>query len=209
MTREHLTLQPGRGAVIEPPVGICFFSVPAYRILDTSKPIPSDEILEPAITRSPDALDRALSGAEYRDVRARDWLYSLLSSAKGPQPSLGSEYGPASVFARPPSDLPAILRLSDQLEAVATRHQGERALVWKCHDCATRYAVPITLFRPVSIRCEKCGNPVELAEQNALGLESLLDPLEDADNRCRRELAKFLREAMARGWPVLVCSTDP
>ncbi len=158
--------------------------------------------------RSPELLDRALSGAEFRDERARDRLYALLRPSKTPQASLGPGFGPASVFARPPSDLPALLRLADQLEALAREHQGERALVWKC-DCGTRYAVPVALFRPVSIRCENCGRTVELDPKRSLGEEALLDPLEVAANRCRQELARFFREAMARGWPVLVCSAEP
>lgn len=163
--------------------------------------------MEPTLSRSPDVLDRALSGAEFRDERARNRLYSLLGPARTTQPTLGPGFGAAAVFARPPADLPALLRLADQLEALAQQQRGERALVWKC-KCGTRYAVPITLFRAVSIRCESCGEAVPLDQSASLGEEALLDPLEDAANRARHELSRFFREAMARGWPVLVCSTD-
>jgi hypothetical protein len=42
----------------------------------------------------------------------------------------------------------------------------------------------------------------------SLGEESLLDPLQGAVNTCRRELSGFFREAMARGWPVLISARD-
>lgn len=163
--------------------------------------------MEPTLSRSPDVLDRALSGAEFRDERARNRVYSLLGPTRTTQPTLGPGFGAASVFARPPADLPALLRLADQLETLAQQQKGERALVWKC-ECGTRYAVPITLFRAVSIRCESCGRAVPLDQGASLGEEALIDPLEDAANRARHELSRFFREAMARGWPVLVCSTD-
>lgn len=189
-------------------MGIRFFSVPAHRLLDGSRLIPADELIEPTLSRSPEALERALSGAEFRDQRARDWLHSLIATARTAQPTLGPGCGPAAVFARPPADLPALLRLADQLEGLAQKQTGERALVWKC-QCGTRYAIPITLFRPVSIRCESCGRTVQLDPSVSVGEEALLDPLEDAANRSRHELSRFFREAMARGWPVLVCSTEP
>jgi hypothetical protein len=80
-------------------------------------------------------------------------------------------------------------------------------MVWKC-ECGTRYAVPVALFRSVTIRCDQCGRPVELSLGASTGEDSLLDPGEDAANRCRKELARFFRDAMARGWPVVVSSSD-
>jgi hypothetical protein len=60
----------------------------------------------------------------------------------------------------------------------------------------------------VAIRCERCGESVELNPSRSLGEESLLDPLLAAVNLTRRNLAAFFRESMARGWPVLVCTSD-
>jgi len=188
-------------------VGIRFFSVPGYRLVDRSNLIPADELIEPALSRSPEALERAVSGAEFRDERAGDRIHCLIAGARTAQPSLGPGFGSAAIFARPPADLPALLRLADQLEALAQEQKGERALVWKC-ECGTRYAVPVILFRPVSIRCENCGRTVQLDPRASVGEEALLDPLEDAANRARYELSRFFREAMARGWPVLICSTE-
>jgi hypothetical protein len=150
-------------------------------------------------------VDRALASAEFRDVKAKDRLRSLLQGDRRPDlGSPGSGFGPSAVFAQPPQDLPALLRLADELESLAHREAGERALVWKCSECNARYAVPVALVRSVSIRCERCGHPVELNPGRSLGEESLIDPLLGAVNGARRELAGFFREAMARGWPVLV-----
>jgi len=116
----------------------------------------------------------------------------------------GPQATPSLLFARPPMDLPAILRMADQLEALAAAEEGERALVWKCQRCSTRYAVPLGLVRDVSIRCERCGEPVSLRRERSTGEEALVDPMQGAVNLTRRRLAAFLRESMASGWPVLV-----
>ena len=133
----------------------------------------------------------------------------LVSSGHPPFPfeAIRDGCGTPAIFARPPHDLPALLRLADQLESQAAEHQGERAMVWKC-ECGTRYAFPVALFRAVTIRCDQCGRPVELSFGRSTGEDSLLDPGEDAANRCRKELARFFRDAMARGWPVVVSSSD-
>ena len=170
-------------------------------------PQTSSEILEPQLPALNGVVDRALSGAEFRDVRARDRLRALL---QGDEPVRyappGSRHSASVVFAQPPNDLAALLRLADQLDQLAQQEEGERALVWKCESCATRYAVPVALVRDVAIRCERCGNAVALKPAQALGEESLVDPLRGAVNAARRELALFFREAMARGWPVLVAA---
>jgi hypothetical protein len=158
--------------------------------------VPPEERIEPELPYLPEAIERALSGAEFRDVRARDRLRSILSEATEPS---------AAVFAKPPDDLPALLRMADQLDRLARLDAGERALVvWECPSCHTRYAVPVALARHVAIPCERCGTSVELFAERALGEESLLDPFSGAVNDVRRQLAAFFREAMARGWPVLV-----
>ena len=155
-------------------------------------------------------LDRALSGAEFRDMRARDKLRAVLANDKATRVAApGPDFGPSVVFAQPPGDLPALLRMADQLESLAQQEEGERAVVWKCDGCQTRYAVPVALVRDVLIRCERCGQSVALNAQKALGEESLVDPMRGAVNTVRRELAQFFREAMARGYPVLVASQGP
>lgn len=169
------------------------------------RPLSLVELVEANLPTMEGVLDRALSGAEFRDMRARDRIRSLLVNERvtrlGPP---GPDFGPSVVFAQPPEDLPALLRLADQLETLAQQDEGERALVWKCPGCGTRYAVPVALVRDVAIRCERCDAAVDLSTQTALGEESLVDPIRGAANAVRHELAHFFREAMARGWPVLV-----
>jgi hypothetical protein len=166
-------------------------------------------LIEANLPSGADTLDRALATAEFRDGRARDRLYELIGPGQPHSPfePIAEGCGRPVIFARPPHDLPALLRLADQLEALAGERQGERAMVWKC-ECGTRYAVPVTLFRAVTIRCERCGRPVELTFGRSIGEDSLLDPGEDLANRCRKELARFFRDAMARGWPVVVSSCE-
>ncbi|MDC0714986.1 hypothetical protein POL68_41440 [Stigmatella sp. ncwal1] len=190
-------------------MGFRFLSVPAFRLVDHPQSLPDEDRLEPQLPPVPEAIERALASAEFRDIRAKDRLRSLLQGDLPPAlGSPGEGFGPSAVFAQPPQDLPALLRLADELELLARREAGERALVWKCKDCNARYAVPVSLVRPVSIRCERCGTPVELSAPHSLGEESLIDPFQGVVNTCRRELAVFFREAMARGWPVLVSEGD-
>lgn len=186
-------------------MGFRFFAVPGHRVVEHPGTVATGELLEPELPPVHEAVERAFSGAAFRDLRARDRLRMLLQGEAQPPPRYGSPTGrPAAVFAQPPADLPALLRLADELELLAQREAGERALVWKCGDCGARYAVPVALVRAVSIRCERCGSPVELNSSRSLGEEPLLDPLLGAINTARRTLAGFFREAMARGWPVLV-----
>lgn len=190
-------------------MGFRFFAVPGHRLVDFPQVLPLEEALEPELPSELDDVERALAGVEFRDMRARDRLRSLLTSDRNPSIGApGPGFGPSAVFARPPNDLPALLRLADQLERVAQREAGERAMVWKCAYCATRYAVPVGLVRSVSIACEKCGNAVELSVARAVGEESLLEPTHGVVNAARHRLAVFFREAMARGWPVLVSATE-
>jgi hypothetical protein len=189
------------------PVPIRFFSVPSHHVVVQPPSLTTDELVEPELPPLPDVVERALVGAEFRDMRARDRLRSLLSADEpSPLPSIDGQCGPAAIFATPPNDLPALLRLADQLDNLARQEEGERALVWKCDGCGTRYAVPVALARSVSIPCERCSQVVELVPERSLGEESLVDPFRGAVNRTRQLLAGFFREAMARGWPVLVCT---
>lgn len=157
-----------------------------------------------------EAVEWALSGAEFRGARARDRLRQLVESDVTPPqlPAPANGFSGSAIFAQPPNDLPALLRLADQLDTLAKAEEGERALVWKCQACNTRYAVPVALVRSVSIRCERCGATVDLKAGTSTGEESLMDPQRGAVNHARRALATFFREAMARGWPVLVAHSD-
>ncbi|MBF5041483.1 hypothetical protein FGE12_03725 [Aggregicoccus sp. 17bor-14] len=191
-------------------MGFRFFSIPGHQLTEQTPTLALEESLEPDLPPLHEAVERALAGAAFRDLRARDRLRTLLQGDR--PPSLGTPgagYGPSAVFAQPPQDLPALLRLADELESLAQREAGERALVWKCQECGARYAVPVALVRQVSIRCERCGQPVELNANRSLGEESLIDPFLGSVNQARRELAGFFREAMARGWPVLVSADLP
>ncbi len=191
------------------PVGFRFVALPGHRLVAHPQSLPADERLEPELPPLQEAVERALAGAEFRDVKAKDKLRGLLMGDKRPQlGSPGAGFGPSAVFAQPPQDLPALLRLADELESLARREAGERALVWKCGECGARYAVPLARARSVSIRCERCGSAVELNPGRSLGEESLIDPFLGAVNSARHELARFFREAMARGWPVLVSTED-
>jgi hypothetical protein len=189
-------------------VSFRFYSVPAHRLTLHPAPLQAEELFEPDLPFTAEAVERALSGAEFRDMRARDRIRSLVGADVAPvHSSPGKGWGPSAIFAQPPNDLPALLRLADHLEVLAKDESGERALVWKC-ECGTRYAVPVSLVRPVSIRCERCGRAVELVASQSLGEEALLDPFQGIVNSCRRLLAEFFREAMARGWPVMVSGRD-
>lgn len=186
-------------------MGIRFFSIPSHRLVAPPLLLPADALFEPELPASIGLVDRALAGVEFRTQRVRDRITQMFASdglqrigAPGPQAS------PSLVFAQPPQDLPAILRMADQLDALAAAEEGERALVWKCLRCGTRYAVPLGLVRDVSIRCERCGEPVSLRRERSTGEEALVDPMQGAVNLTRRRLAAFLRESMASGRPVLV-----
>jgi DNA-directed RNA polymerase subunit RPC12/RpoP len=190
-------------------VGFRFVALPGHRLVAHPQSLPEPERLEPELPPLQEAVERALAGAEFRDVKAKDRLRGLLEGDTRPLlGSPGAGFGPSAVFAQPPQDLPALLRLADELESLARREAGERALVWKCAECGARYAVPLALARSVSIRCERCGAAVELNPGRSLGEESLIDPFLGAVNSARYELANFFREAMARGWPVLVSTED-
>ena len=203
--QEDFGLAPKVGEGNLSPVDFRFFTLPAHQVVNHPSPLSPEGVLEPELPLIPEGIDRALFGAEFRDVRARDRLRQLLQGERGPQLASPSSCGPSAIFAQPPGDLPALLRMADQLDLLAAQDAGEKALIWKC-SCGTRYAVPVALVRQVSIKCERCGKPVELTLTRSLGEESLLEPAQGAVNAVRKQLAVFFREAMARGWPVLVCA---
>lgn len=167
-----------------------FYSVPAWQLFETTASSPEAEELLPTEVE-PGIVTAALAGVEYRGFKAYERAVELLRES------------PRAIFAKAPKDLPALLRTADQLLTIAKVDAGERAQLWRCH-CGTRYAVPVSLVRPVSLRCERCGSTVELDPNHSLGEESITDPHTATVNAARRALSEFFREAMARGWPVLV-----
>ena len=167
---------------------IRFYATPAWELGKA----PTD-LLEPS-GLEPDLIPQAFARSEYRGERPLDKARKVLEDAKGP-----------AIFAQPPNDLPALLRLADQLVTLARQDAGERAKVWRC-ECGTRYAVPVSLLRPVSIKCERCGRTLELEISKSEGDDQLVEPFQGRVNGCRKSIAEFFREAMARGWPVLVAN---
>ncbi len=171
-----------------------FFAVPLWRLLDAPPrgPTPEDELALPTVPTL-ELLERALWQIEYRGAFAFERARTLLERAPAP-----------AVFARPPDDLPALLRTADQLlMRVRQEEASQRAQVWRC-DCGARYVVPTSLLRPLAIRCDQCGRTVELDPGRAQPEAAAVDPLRAALNGYRSALAGLFREAMARGWPVLV-----
>ena len=163
-----------------------FFAAPSWELGK-----PSAERLEPANIEL-QLVPEAFAHSEYRGEAPLQRAQQVLEASMGPP-----------IFARPPNDLPALLRLADQLKTLAIQEAGERAKVWRC-ECGTRYAVPVALLRPVSIKCERCGRSLELELTASLGDDQLVEPHQGRVNATRRGLSDFFREAMARGWPVLV-----
>jgi len=173
-----------------------FYAVPAWQLLDEKAVkamaaiTPPEDAIRP-LNVPPELMEAALSQVEYRGYKARERAKELLA-AKSP-----------AVFASSPNDLPALLRTADQLIMIAKMDGGERATMWRC-QCGTSYAVPVALVRPVSLLCERCGRNVDLDPTHALGEGTAADERTLRVNAARQALSNFFREAMARGWPVLV-----
>ncbi len=175
-----------------------FYSVPAWQLLEPKKgeaTPPPEEPLRPTLEVPDDLMQQALAGVEYRGHKLYEHARETVA-------------GKAAVtFAKPPNDLPALLRTADQLLVFSQREAGERAKVWRC-ECGTRYAVPASLMRPVAIKCERCGRTLDLDPARSTGESHLVDPKQAEVNGAREALSTFFREAMARGWPVLISHQD-
>lgn len=170
-----------------------FTSLPAWALTpskDDDQP-GGYEPLQTPLTSTPEIMHRAIARVEYRTLGLLARVEAALAAGPGP-----------TVIARSPNDLPALLRTADQLLTFARQEAGERALVWRC-SCGARFAVPVSLMRPVSIRCERCGRTIDVDHRGA-GETRLADPITTEVNEYRQALSAFFREAMARGWPVLV-----
>lgn len=171
-----------------------FYSVPAWQLLDEKKrekPSAPDEP-ELTIAGGPHDLQAALARVEYRGHKAWDRAVELLGT------------NARAVYASSPNDLPALLRTADQLLTLARMDAGERAQVWRCGSCGTRYAVPVALVRPVALICDRCGHTVDMDPTRSPGEAQAAEPAQVGLNQARTALAAFFREAMARGWPVVV-----
>lgn len=155
------------------------------------------EPMETPRTSSPEIILRAIARVEYRTLTLMTRIDAALASVAGPV-----------IIAKPPNDLPALLRTADQLLTFARQEAGARPTVWRCQWCGGRHAVPVTLMRPVSIRCERCGRTIDV-DPAATSPALVADPLTAEVNDYRRALSGFFREAMARGWPVLVSKVEP
>jgi hypothetical protein len=142
------------------------------------------------LTEPRELVEKGVTGTEFRGEPTSSILARLFAHGGG-------------FFATFPGDVPAVLRLVEQLEGRAEETRGERALAWRC-DCGVRYAVPLSLFLETTISCERCAKAVRLSRSKCLGEERLFPAAEIEVNRCRTRLASFLREAMARGWTVLL-----
>ncbi len=173
-----------------------FLAMPPFRLIKTKRPLPaptSEDLLLPTATLTAALVADALAGAEFRGEKAFERVRRIERN--------GEEH---KIFAVPPNDLPALLRLADQLTTLARQQAtGELTRVWVC-DCGSRFAVPVAYVRPLSIRCERCGRTVELEVGKSVGEERASDPGQHHVNAARHALSKFFREAMARGWVVLV-----
>lgn len=170
-----------------------FYAVPSWQLAEKDAKAgapPAEPPLRPAAPDAP--IDQVLARAEYRGAFAVERGKQLLEQAKAP-----------AIYAQPPNDLPALLRTADQLLAIARQEAGERVHAWRC-ECGARYTMTAGLWRPLTLRCERCGRNVELDPQRAVGEPRQVDPERAKLNEARQALADFFREAMARGWPVLV-----
>lgn len=176
-----------------------FYSVPGWKLITST-----DKSNKPRVEEADEAtleptgadvslIEEALARVEYRGFKAVERANDLLSNASKDV-----------VYASSPNDLPALLRTADQLVTMAKAAAGERAQLWRCPKCNTRYAVPVALVRPVSLSCDRCDQTIELDPTTSEGESNIADPHTTNVNAARISLAEFFREAMARGWPVLV-----
>jgi hypothetical protein len=147
----------------------------------------ADDRLTPDIAHE-ELIGEVLSQVEYRG-----------ESADGRARRLVGDGGEPAIYARSPVDLPALLRTADQLLAQARATNGDRPRLGQCR-CGAAYAVPVILVPPATLRCDRCGAVIELDPARGPAMDDRTRRL----NATRHALASFFREAMARGWPVLV-----
>ncbi len=175
-----------------------FSSKPAWTMVAAKhgdpKPEPYVELETPSPS-SNEIVTRALARVEYRTLSLVERIENAITQGTSP------------VLARPPNDLPALLRTADQLLTFARQEAGERASVWRC-TCGTQYTAPVSLMRPVSIKCERCGRTLELDPDRIESQSHIADAVTSEVNSYRRAVSDLFREGMARGWPVLVTKVE-
>ncbi len=175
-----------------------FSSKPAWTMVAAKhgdpKPEPYVELETPSPS-SNEIVTRALARVEYRTLSLVERIENSITQGASP------------VLARPPNDLPALLRTADQLLTFARQEAGERASVWRC-TCGTQYTAPVSLMRPVSIKCERCGRTLELDPDRIESQSHIADAVTSEVNSYRRAVSDLFREGMARGWLVLVTKVE-
>lgn len=168
-----------------------FHAVPAWALADAKRAPGADDVLHPAIADSV-PMPHVLERVEYRSEKATERAARLASA----------DAGKPAVYAQSPNDLPALLRTANQLITLAREEAGERAQHRRC-SCGARYTVPVLPVRPITLKCTRCGSTVDLDPPPATGATTAPGPATSVHD-ARIALAAFFREAMARGWPVLV-----
>jgi hypothetical protein len=172
---------PLEGALLQPAAGSARATTP------TAVPW-----IVPALPR-PELLGQAFTQVEFRGT-------ALLDHAQ----QMAAKPGTAAVLARPPQDLPALLRTADQLEQRARQDAGERTVLWRC-ECGSRFLLTLCQEHPASHTCERCRRRLELPP--AAPAPATATAPTDV-NALRHELASFFREAMARGLTVVVSNDE-
>lgn len=165
------------------------FAVPPWRAHEAPEHLPAEHVFRPQLSH-PQLLEHALRRIEYRGAPLWHRAQAVVESARH------------AVLARSPVDLAALLRSAEQLVAERERDLRSQKPEWRC-ACGQRYSVCTALLRPVSIRCDGCATALTL-DASIPGRLALGDEQAERVNAARLEVAGFLREAMARGWPVLV-----
>jgi hypothetical protein len=132
-------------------------------------------------------LRKVLMGVEYRGQTAHAKVMATLRE-------------PGSILAKPPNDLPALLRTADQLLMMARQASGEGVHIQYC-SCGTRFSFPPNQQHNVLIRCHSCQRPLD-AELLKYPQPLSNDPHREQINGIRISLSTFLRDAMAQSLTV-------
>lgn len=165
------------------------YAAPPWRAHEPFEALSGDARLDAGVADGA-VLQAALERIEYRGAPLLDHAQALLEPTA------------TAVLARSPVDLAALLRSSDQLLLERERDRRTQKPAWRC-ECGQRYTVCTALLRPVSLLCDGCNAPLTL-DAAIPGRLALGDELAERINEARVAVSGFFKEAMARGWPVLV-----
>lgn len=170
-----------------------FFALPSWALNPKRKNQPPVDQLAPKLEGG--ELSAIADRCEFRSWVLVDHCKRLLKDTDEPH----------AVLAQPPNDLPALLRTADQLLAMSRHDGGSTARVWRC-ECGCHYSLEASLVGPVAIKCDRCGRTIDLDIGHALSHAASPPAAPEAARlaAARKSLSEFFREAMARGWPVLV-----